>query len=66
MLDYHLHLWPHHEHDAALRVEQLAEYCAQAESVGVTEIALTEHLFRFRQADALLGGFWDDEPPAGR
>jgi histidinol-phosphatase (PHP family) len=66
MLDYHLHLWPHHEHEAALRVEQLAEYCAQASAAGVTEIALTEHLFRFRQADALLGGFWDDEaiPPA--
>ncbi len=66
MLDYHLHLWPHHEHDTPLRIEQLAEYCAQAEAVGVTELALTEHLFRFRQADALLGGFWDDErvPPA--
>ena len=27
---------------------------------------MTEHLFRFRQADSLLGGFWDDErvPPA--
>jgi histidinol-phosphatase (PHP family) len=30
----------------------------------VAEIALTEHLFRFVQADALLGGFWDDEPDA--
>ena len=32
----------------------------------MTELAVTEHLFRFRQADALLGGFWDDErvPPA--
>ena len=30
----------------------------------MTEIALTEHLFRFRQADALLGGFWKDEPDA--
>ncbi len=32
----------------------------------MTELALTEHLFRFRQADALVGGFWDDErvPPA--
>ena len=66
MLDYHLHLWPHHEHDTPLRLEQLAEYCARAEAAGVTELALTEHLFRFRQADALLGGFWDDErvPPA--
>ena len=61
MLDYHLHLWPHHEHDTPLRVEQLADYCAQAEAAGVTELALTEHLFRFRQAEALLGGFWNDE-----
>jgi histidinol-phosphatase (PHP family) len=32
----------------------------------VTELAVTEHLFRFRQADALVGGFWDDPrvPPA--
>ncbi len=32
----------------------------------MTELAVTEHLFRFRQADALVGGFWDDErvPPA--
>ena len=29
---------------------------------GVTEIALTEHLFRFTQAKDLLGGFWDDLP----
>jgi histidinol-phosphatase (PHP family) len=66
VLDYHLHLWPHHEHDTALRLEQLVAYCKQAKAAGVTEIALTEHLFRFRQADALLGGFWDDEsvPPA--
>ncbi len=66
MLDYHLHLWPHHEHDTPLRLEQLAAYCERAQAAGVTELALTEHLFRFRQADTLLGGFWDDErvPPA--
>jgi len=66
LLDYHLHLWPHHEHDTPLRLEQLAAYCTQAQAAGVTELALTEHLFRFRQADALLGGFWDDGrvPPA--
>jgi histidinol-phosphatase (PHP family) len=29
---------------------------------GVTEIALTEHLFRFTQARDRLGGFWDDLP----
>ena len=66
MLDYHLHLWPHSEHETPLRPEQLAEYCARAQAAGVTELAVTEHLFRFRQADALLGGFWNDErvPPA--
>jgi histidinol-phosphatase (PHP family) len=25
-------------------------------------VALTEHLFRFAQADAVLGGFWEDDP----
>ncbi|HEY1652520.1 MAG TPA: histidinol-phosphatase [Acidimicrobiales bacterium] len=65
MLDYHLHLWPHSEHETPLRIEQLAEYCARAEAAGVTELAVTEHLFRFRQADS-LAGFWDDPrvPPA--
>jgi histidinol-phosphatase (PHP family) len=66
VLDYHLHLWPHSEHETPLRLEQLAGYCARAQDVGVSELAVTEHLFRFRQADALVGGFWDDErvPPA--
>jgi len=66
VLDYHLHLWPHSEHETALSLDQLAAYCERAEAAGVTELAVTEHLFRFRQADALLGGFWDDPgvPPA--
>jgi histidinol-phosphatase (PHP family) len=66
VLDYHLHLWPHSEQAAPMRPEQLAEYCERAQASGVTELAVTEHLFRFRQAEALLGGFWDDErvPPA--
>ena len=66
MLDYHLHLWPHSEHETPLRPDQLAAYCKRAQAAGVTELAVTEHLFRFAQADALLGGFWDDPsvPPA--
>ncbi len=66
MLDYHLHLWPHTQSETPLDLEQLAAYCERAEAAGVTELALTEHLFRFRQADALLRGFWEDErvPPA--
>jgi histidinol-phosphatase (PHP family) len=62
VLDYHLHLWPHGQLSAAPRLEELAAYCEQAAARGVTEIALTEHLFRFTQADAVLGGFWEDDP----
>ncbi|HVE46777.1 MAG TPA: histidinol-phosphatase [Acidimicrobiales bacterium] len=62
MLDYHLHLWPHGERATGPTLDQLAAYCEKAVVAGVTEIALTEHLFRFVQADAALGGFWDDEP----
>jgi len=62
VLDYHLHLWPHSQSDAQTTVEQVAAYCQLAESRGITEIAVTEHLFRFTQAKDRLGGFWDDLP----
>jgi histidinol-phosphatase (PHP family) len=62
VLDYHLHLWPHGQRAVQATVDELAAYCAQAAVEGVTEIALTEHLFRFEQADALLGGWWRSEP----
>ena len=42
-------------------LDQLTAYCEKAQAAGVEELALTEHLFRFRQADALLGGFWNDD-----
>jgi len=64
VLDYHLHLWPHGERDRAPTLEHLRSYCEHAAAAGVTEIALTEHLFRFRQADHLLRGFWRDDPDA--
>jgi histidinol-phosphatase (PHP family) len=62
LLDYHLHLWPHGERDVPPTIDALGAYCERARSAGVREIAVTEHLFRFRQADALLGGFWSQEP----
>jgi histidinol-phosphatase (PHP family) len=62
VLDYHLHLWPHGQSDTAPTVEQVAAYCDRAAAAGVREIALTEHLFRFAQADSVLGGFWEDDP----
>ena len=64
MLDYHLHLWEHGPRPLETTLEQLAAYCEQAASQGVVEIAVTEHLHRFRQADAVLGGWWEEEPPS--
>ena len=65
VLDYHLHLWEHGPRPLEATLEQVAAYCARAQEHGVTEIALTEHLHRFRQTDAVLRGWWDDEPDAG-
>lgn len=62
MLDYHLHLWPHGTPASQPTLDELAAYCEAAARAGVGEIALTEHLFRFRQADAAMAGFWDDDP----
>jgi histidinol-phosphatase (PHP family) len=61
VLDYHLHLWPHGERHRTMTIEELAAYCDAARKEGVTEIAVTEHLFRFVQADATLRGFWEDD-----
>jgi histidinol-phosphatase (PHP family) len=64
VLDYHLHLWPHGQRDTTPTLENVAAYCERAGAAGVTEIALTEHLFRFAQADRQLRGFWEEEPDA--
>lgn len=61
MLDYHLHLWPHGEREREPTIEHLAGYCEAAAKQGITELAITEHLFRFVQA-APLAGFWEDDP----
>ena len=65
MLDYHLHLWPHEDPTTWLSLEQIAEYCEMAASHGVTEVAITEHLYRFTQATDMVGEFWkttEDDP----
>ena len=62
MLDYHLHLWPHDQRATEATLDQVAAYCERAVAAGVTELAVTEHLFRFTQARDRLGGFFDDLP----
>lgn len=61
MLDYHLHLWEHGPRSLDSTIEQVAQYCEKAKMAGVSEIALTEHFYRFNQAD-VLAGFWNDDP----
>jgi histidinol-phosphatase (PHP family) len=62
VLDYHCHLWPHTERDPALSLDQLVAYCEEAAAAGVVEVAVTEHLFRFRQAEVAVGRFWEGDP----
>lgn len=71
MIDYHVHLWPHPERadEAELALERIAAYTEKAAANGASEIALTEHLFRFRQGRAAVEGWWDDfggDPEARR
>jgi histidinol-phosphatase (PHP family) len=61
VLDYHLHLWEHRPGPVEPTLEQVAAYCERAVAAGVQEVALTEHLSRFRQADDVLKGWWDDD-----
>lgn len=67
VLDYHVHLWPHDliAEPAELRLERLAEYCSLAQANGVAEIALTEHLFRFKDVHPLLDSVWREEHNQG-
>ena len=58
MLDYHLHLWPHNESSVWYRLDQIAQYCEEAASQGVGELALTEHANRFVDVMDLVGPFW--------
>jgi histidinol-phosphatase (PHP family) len=67
MIDYHVHLWRHAPKlSLQASVDQLAEYCAHANSLGVTELAITEHSSRFLQFDALVRGWWEEDPSPAR
>ena len=58
MIDYHLHLWPHSESSVWYKLDQIAAYCDEAAANGVTELALTEHAFRFVDVLSAVGPFW--------
>ncbi|HEY1222778.1 MAG TPA: histidinol-phosphatase [Acidimicrobiales bacterium] len=58
MIDYHLHLWPHSASSVSYQIDQIAAYCEEAATHGVTELALTEHTHRFVDVASLVGPFW--------
>jgi histidinol-phosphatase (PHP family) len=60
-VDSHVHLQPHGEAPPMTRA-RIEQYVAVARERGVERIAITEHLFRFREAFELLHGWWDADP----
>ena len=60
-VDSHVHLQPHGERPPVDR-DRIELYVRCARANGVDAIALTEHLFRFREAYDLLGGWWESDP----
>ncbi len=62
VLDYHLHLWPHGSRTTTVTVDDVASWCEKASSRSVPEIAITEHLFRFKQAKGLLDSVCKSDP----
>lgn len=57
-VDSHVHLQPHGEAPPITR-NRIELYVEASRSNGVAQIALTEHLFRFREAYELLHGWWE-------
>jgi histidinol-phosphatase (PHP family) len=61
MIDCHTHLQPHGEQPPMTR-ERIDEYVRVGAERGITQICITEHLFRFEEAYKLLYGWWDEDP----
>jgi histidinol-phosphatase (PHP family) len=60
-VDCHTHLQPHGEQPRMDR-GRIEAYVEAGRANGVATVALTEHLFRFREAYDLLAGWWDEDP----
>jgi histidinol-phosphatase (PHP family) len=61
LIDSHVHLQPHGEKPPVNRA-LIEAYVASACRQGLGGVAITEHLFRFREAYDLLAGWWDADP----
>jgi histidinol-phosphatase (PHP family) len=60
-VDSHIHLQPHGERPPVDRA-LLQRYVDAGAANGVATLAITEHLFRFREAYDLLAGWWESDP----
>lgn len=47
MLDLHLHVWPHGPGTPVPTIDTLERYCERAATLGIEQIAITEHSHRF-------------------
>jgi histidinol-phosphatase (PHP family) len=45
-----------------MTLARIEQYVEAGRARGVATVAITEHLFRFREAYELLGAWWDDDP----
>jgi histidinol-phosphatase (PHP family) len=61
LIDSHVHLQPHGQTPPVNRA-LIDRYVDAARRHGLEAIAITEHLFRFREAYDLLAGWWDTDP----
>ncbi len=58
-VDSHVHLQPHGEKPPMDRA-RIEAYVEAAQAAGVNTLAITEHLFRFREAKEILYRWWDE------
>lgn len=61
VIDYHIHLG---EHGVSWRFasDGVRGYAAAAAAAGLSEIAITEHLYRFPDVQDALGPWWESDP----
>ena len=59
MIDLHTHLWRHERGTNLPTYDELARACEYAASVGVEQLAITEHCHRFEEIAAVALPAWD-------